>query len=288
MFQLRTARGHRLRSPDTRAPFVLPISLLTSPAAPGSSSKGCIATRAAASLGAAMAVAGIADAEMEELQQALAALAARDAAAAIAAGKAAKEAAAAGNGGGVGSGTSAAQGFGVVGFGNEGRREVDGKRAGPLKSFIRDFQRDPSDPWLHLWGSVTPGDHTMPAGFNTNSSASGGGVEGFDHWVLEGFANDVSQKESHAERSLMHRYNTAADIVQGLAQPQQQQERVSGQSLAGLVAVGIWLRFSAARFLRWNHNYNIKPREISAALDRLGQVLVEVRHEVHHVGCFIP
>ena len=33
----------------------------------------------------------------------------------------------------------------------------------------------------------------------------------------------------------------------------------------GLAALVVWLRFSAARLLTWNRNYNIKPREISAA-----------------------
>ena len=32
-----------------------------------------------------------------------------------------------------------------------------------------------------------------------------------------------------------------------------------------LVAVLTWLRFSSSRLLTWNKNYNIKPREISAA-----------------------
>ncbi len=33
----------------------------------------------------------------------------------------------------------------------------------------------------------------------------------------------------------------------------------------GLVAILTWLRFSSSRLLTWNKNYNIKPREISAA-----------------------
>lgn len=32
-----------------------------------------------------------------------------------------------------------------------------------------------------------------------------------------------------------------------------------------LTAVLVWLRFSSSRLLTWNKNYNIKPREISAA-----------------------
>ena len=34
---------------------------------------------------------------------------------------------------------------------------------------------------------------------------------------------------------------------------------------ASLVAILTWLRFSSSRLLTWNRNYNIKPREISAA-----------------------
>eukprot|EP00983_Pelagomonas_calceolata_P026546 833126-Pelagomonas_calceolata.AAC.1 len=34
---------------------------------------------------------------------------------------------------------------------------------------------------------------------------------------------------------------------------------------AALVAITAWLRFSAQRLLCWNKNYNVKPREISAA-----------------------
>lgn len=35
--------------------------------------------------------------------------------------------------------------------------------------------------------------------------------------------------------------------------------------LASVAAIVVWMRFSAARHLTWNRNYNIKPREISAA-----------------------
>jgi hypothetical protein len=34
---------------------------------------------------------------------------------------------------------------------------------------------------------------------------------------------------------------------------------------AGVAALAAWLRLAAARKLRWNVNYNVKPREISAA-----------------------
>jgi hypothetical protein len=52
--------------------------------------------------------------------------------------------------------------------------------------------------------------------------------------------------------------------------------RVPMQSLepaSALVAVATWLRMSAMRLLTWNRNYNVKPREISAAQERLAQRL---------------
>eukprot|EP00878_Enallax_costatus_P046267 GHUV01056037.1.p1 GENE.GHUV01056037.1~~GHUV01056037.1.p1 ORF type:complete len:172 (-),score=44.71 GHUV01056037.1:18-533(-) len=96
-----------------------------------------------------------------------------------------------------------------------------------------------------------------------------------------------------------YRYSIAADLVSELlpgireaaaaaphtlSWPQQQSSRLPGDgptaaaaaALSGLVAVAVWLRLSALRLLTWNHNYNVKPREISAALDRLGASLIEV------------
>ena len=36
-------------------------------------------------------------------------------------------------------------------------------------------------------------------------------------------------------------------------------------SVSKMVGVAVWLRLSAKRLLTWNRNYNVKPREISAA-----------------------
>jgi hypothetical protein len=75
----------------------------------------------------------------------------------------------------------------------------------------------------------------------------------------------------------------AADSPASLIWPPQHQQHHNdcgwrgAAALSGLVAVTIWLRLSSLRLLTWNHNYNVKPREISAALDRLGEKLVEVR-----------
>ena len=45
---------------------------------------------------------------------------------------------------------------------------------------------------------------------------------------------------------------------------------------ADLAATTVWLRFAAARLLLWNHNYNVKPREISAAQTKLTVALTSV------------
>jgi hypothetical protein len=43
----------------------------------------------------------------------------------------------------------------------------------------------------------------------------------------------------------------------------------AGRAESQLMVVAIWLRFAAARLLVWNHNYNVKPREVSASQERL-------------------
>nr|CAB3468198.1 unnamed protein product [Digitaria exilis] len=68
----------------------------------------------------------------------------------------------------------------------------------------------------------------------------------------------IADLEEDAQRSLMHRFNIAADLVD--------QARDAG--LLGIVGLFVWIRFMATRQLTWNKNYNVKPREISKAQDR--------------------
>lgn len=68
----------------------------------------------------------------------------------------------------------------------------------------------------------------------------------------------IANLEEDAQRSLMHRFNIAADLVD--------QARDAG--LLGIVGLFVWIRFMATRQLTWNRNYNVKPREISKAQDR--------------------
>lgn len=68
----------------------------------------------------------------------------------------------------------------------------------------------------------------------------------------------IAGLEEDAQRSLMHRFNIAADLVD--------QARDAG--LLGIAGLFVWIRFMATRQLIWNKNYNVKPREISKAQDR--------------------
>ncbi|XP_040380962.1 alpha-glucan water dikinase, chloroplastic [Oryza brachyantha] len=68
----------------------------------------------------------------------------------------------------------------------------------------------------------------------------------------------IADLEEDAQRSLMHRFNIAADLVD--------QARDAG--LFGIIGIFVWVRFMATRQLIWNKNYNVKPREISKAQDR--------------------
>ncbi|XP_072989475.1 alpha-glucan water dikinase 2 isoform X1 [Typha latifolia] len=81
-------------------------------------------------------------------------------------------------------------------------------------------------------------------------------------WVL----HEIAKREKDAERSLMHRFNIATELTL--------QCRKEGE--IGLVAILVWLRFMACRQLCWNKNYNVKPREISAAQDKFTDVLQKI------------
>ncbi|XP_042408616.1 alpha-glucan water dikinase, chloroplastic-like isoform X2 [Zingiber officinale] len=84
--------------------------------------------------------------------------------------------------------------------------------------------------------------------------------------VAKSLLDKIAELETEAQRSLMHRFNIAADLAE--------QARGSGQ--LGLAGILVWLRFMAMRHLIWNKNYNVKPREISKAQDRLTDLLQDI------------
>lgn len=76
----------------------------------------------------------------------------------------------------------------------------------------------------------------------------------------------IAEMESEAQKSFMHRFNIAADLV----------EEAKDAGELGLAGILVWMRFMATRQLIWNKNYNVKPREISKAQDRLTDLLQNV------------
>ncbi|KAA8529608.1 hypothetical protein F0562_034292 [Nyssa sinensis] len=76
----------------------------------------------------------------------------------------------------------------------------------------------------------------------------------------------IAEMESEAQKSFMHRFNIAADLM----------EEAKNAGELGLAGILVWMRFMATRQLIWNKNYNVKPREISKAQDRLTDLLQNV------------
>ncbi|XP_026422390.1 alpha-glucan water dikinase, chloroplastic-like [Papaver somniferum] len=76
----------------------------------------------------------------------------------------------------------------------------------------------------------------------------------------------IADMESEAQKSFMHRFNIAADLV----------DWAKDAGELGLAGILVWMRFMATRQLTWNKNYNVKPREISKAQDRLTDLLQNV------------
>ena len=82
-------------------------------------------------------------------------------------------------------------------------------------------------------------------------------------FVAQDMVDRICGEESGATRSLMHRYNAGADMLGAM----------HGAGEPGLTALFCWFRFMALRQLVWNNDYNIKPREISAAQARMTEGL---------------
>ncbi|XP_044491919.1 alpha-glucan water dikinase, chloroplastic isoform X2 [Mangifera indica] len=76
----------------------------------------------------------------------------------------------------------------------------------------------------------------------------------------------TAEMESEAQKSFMHRFNIAVDLVE--------QAKDAGE--LGFAGILVWMRFMATRQLIWNKNYNVKPREISKAQDRLTDLLQSI------------
>ncbi|KAK3416768.1 hypothetical protein EUGRSUZ_H02531 [Eucalyptus grandis] len=77
--------------------------------------------------------------------------------------------------------------------------------------------------------------------------------------TAKGLLDKIASMESEAQKSFMHRFNIAADLI----------DQAQDAGVLGLAGILVWMRFMATRQLIWNKNYNVKPREISKAQDRL-------------------
>ncbi|KAJ8908747.1 hypothetical protein NDN08_005452 [Rhodosorus marinus] len=75
----------------------------------------------------------------------------------------------------------------------------------------------------------------------------------------------IANCEHKAERSLMHRYDLVREFVQHF-----------GASTSALTTLAVWMQLSTMRFLVWNRNYNVKPREISRSHDKASSALAEL------------
>ncbi|KAK4358258.1 hypothetical protein RND71_023868 [Anisodus tanguticus] len=90
----------------------------------------------------------------------------------------------------------------------------------------------------------------------------------------------IADMESEAQKSFMHRISgIQPDEEIGLQSVDDQGDLIEEATSAGelgFAGILVWMRFMATRQLIWNKNYNVKPREISKAQDRLTNLLQNV------------
>ncbi|KAK7858548.1 alpha-glucan water dikinase 2, partial [Quercus suber] len=90
-----------------------------------------------------------------------------------------------------------------------------------------------------------------------------GKIDGDGNGIVRWLLDEISRREKEAERSLMHRFNIATELM----------ELCKAEGELGLIGILVWFRFMACRHLTWNKNYNVKPREISEAQEKFTNLL---------------
>mmetsp|Transcript_43979 Transcript_43979/g.104093 ORF Transcript_43979/g.104093 Transcript_43979/m.104093 type:complete len:1491 (+) Transcript_43979:153-4625(+) len=78
-------------------------------------------------------------------------------------------------------------------------------------------------------------------------------------------AKEIFDGESKASVTLMHRYNHACHLIE--------KSPPGPDGRDAIIMIFCWLRFSQIRQLSWQRHYNTKPRELSAASERLNKLI---------------
>ncbi|KAG7617165.1 Alpha-glucan water dikinase 2 [Arabidopsis thaliana] len=99
-----------------------------------------------------------------------------------------------------------------------------------------------------------------------SADSTSGKLDVDEKYVLKWLLDEISEREKEAERSLMHRFNIATELT----------ERCKDEGEGGCIGIMVWMRFMATRHLTWNKNYNVKPREISEALERFTNLMEKI------------
>uniref|UniRef100_A0A1J3FX43 Alpha-glucan water dikinase 2 n=1 Tax=Noccaea caerulescens TaxID=107243 RepID=A0A1J3FX43_NOCCA len=99
-----------------------------------------------------------------------------------------------------------------------------------------------------------------------SSDSTSAKVDVDGNYILKWLLDEISEREKEAERSLMHRFNIATELT----------ERCKDEGEGGCIGIMVWMKFMATRHLTWNKNYNVKPREISEALERFTNLMEKI------------
>jgi len=82
--------------------------------------------------------------------------------------------------------------------------------------------------------------------------------------------------------TLMHRFNLASSLLEKECTPGVD-KRSPLVDIAAASKIYVWLRYSSTRKLTWQRNYNVKPRELSAAQAKLTRVIAGLYSSVPHL-----
>ena len=82
--------------------------------------------------------------------------------------------------------------------------------------------------------------------------------------------------------TLMHRFNLASTMLEQKCAPGASEKSIA-KAVAAAAKIYVWLRYSSNRKLTWQRNYNVKPRELSAAQSKLTKTIAKLFCDAPHL-----
>ena len=124
--------------------------------------------------------------------------------------------------------------------------------------------------------------------FNGNSNFRANYAQAREQAVTDEMLDTIIRAEAgNGWWTLMHRFNLASSLIEQKCGAHGSLEtdgkKTRRAEIAAAAKIYVWLRYSSQRKLTWQRNYNVKPRELSAAQSKLTRTITDVYRSSPHL-----